>query len=119
MLLLRVAFLIGGVSDDGFGLPLIYMLGTWLPIMGLNFIEGRRLMQHLELHHRGKWEELTTFLGIGPGAVNGFRTMPWLYSKDDLGDRTVSILKEEQRQFIRFVLAVFFSYPVFVPLLAI
>ena len=68
--------------------------------MLLNIYEGRRLMGYLRKHHPAKWAELTTFLGLGPGWVNGFRSVPWLYSADTLGDPGVAQLKSDYRQFI-------------------
>ena len=117
--ILRFTVFFGVASDQRFGLAIIYMLVTWLPIMVLNLIEGRRLMHYLETRHYRKWEELTYVPGFGSGGHNGFRSLPWLYSADDLGDPIVASLKAEQRRFIRFVLTVFFSYLVVLPLLSI
>lgn len=105
-------------TDDRFALVVSYMLGTWVPMMGLNMYEGQRLMSYLREHHVAKWEELTYVPGFGSGGMNGFRTLPWLYSADTLGDAEVARLKHEHRSFLRFLLTVFCSYTVVVPLLA-
>jgi hypothetical protein len=101
--------LIGG----HFNLGDCYVLGVWIPIMLLNFYEGRRLMGYLRKHHPAKWAELTTFLGFGPGWVNGFRSVPWLYSADTLSDPVVAQLKGDYRQFICWSLVVLFTFPIF------
>lgn len=90
-----------------------YMFSVWLPIMLVNFYEGRRLMGYLKEHHPAKWAELTTFLWFGPGWVNGFRSVPWLFSSETLGDPAVAQLKCDYRKFIYFALTVFFTFPIF------
>jgi hypothetical protein len=77
------------------------------------------LFQYLKTHHYKKWEELTYVPGFGPGGRNGFRSLPWLYSADDLSDPAVAALKTEHRAFVRFVLTVFFSYLLILPLLSL
>ncbi len=116
-LVLRFTVFIGVTSDQRFSLGITYALCTWLPLMVLNVIEGRRLMSYLNNHHHQKWDELTYLPGFGSGWHNGFRTLPWLYSSDDLGDPVVAIMKTDHRRFIRFVLIVFFSYLVLIPIL--
>jgi len=69
-------------------------------------------------HHHQKWEELTYIPGFGSGNINGFRTRRWLYSSDDLGDPILAIIKSDGRRFIRFMMTVFFSYLVLMPLLS-
>jgi len=69
-------------------------------------------------HHHQKWEELTCIPGCGSGNINGFRTRGWLYSSDDLGDLILAIIKSDGRRFIRFMMTVFFSYLVLMPLLS-
>jgi len=117
-LTLRLTVFFDTLSGKGWNLSIVYLLATWLPIMALNIIEGRKLMEYLKMHHRQKWEELTYVPFFGPGGHNGFRTIPWLYSSDDLGDPAVAALKAQRRGFIRFVLTVFFSYLIFLPLLS-
>ena len=104
--------------DDRFPLAISYMLGTWLPVMALNVYEGHRLMSYLREHHEAKWEELTYIPGFGPGGRNGFRSLPWLYSADTLGDPQVALRKREHRSFIAFVLTIFCTYPIVVLMLA-
>jgi hypothetical protein len=117
--LLRFTVL-GGFGDDrGFSLSVVYMLATWLPIMVLNMMESSRLMAYLKKHHYKKWEDLTYIPWLGKNGSNGFRTLPWLYSPDDLGDQELAALKEEHRKFIRWVMTVFLSYLVIFPLLCI
>ena len=114
---LRFTVFLSLSSDQRFALGITYALCTWLPLMVLNVIEGCRLMSYLKDHHRQKWEELTYVPGFGSGGGNRFRTIPWLYSSDDLGDPAVAIMKTDHRRFIRLMLTVFFSYLILMPAL--
>jgi len=100
--------------EPNYDVGLYYMLGVWLPVMFLNFFEGRRLKAYLRQHHPTKWAELTTFAGFGPGWINGFRFVPWLFSADTLSDPAVAQLKSDYRRFIYWVLIVFFTFPIFI-----
>jgi hypothetical protein len=117
VLALALRFSLFAHSNNRFTFEMAYMIGTWLPIMVLNFIEGQRLMSYLKSNHHEKWSELTYVPGFGSGGVNSFRTLPWLYSRDDLGDPAVASLKQQHRDFIRWTLTVFLSYVVLVPVL--
>ena len=112
-LLLVIRFLIyDGYNEDRFFLLFtFYAIPTWLAIMILGFYEGHRLMEYLKMNHREKWEYLTYVPLFGPGGVNGFRSLPFLFSKDDLGDNIVLELKKNYRKFIKLALAVFFTLP--------
>jgi hypothetical protein len=116
-LLLRFTVFLSASSGRLFALASAYGLGTWIPIMVLNFVEGRRLSSYLRIHHPGKWEWLTYVPGLGSGMHNGFRSLPWLFSSDDLGDPVVAGMKNQQRRFLYWVLTVFFSYFVVMPAL--
>ncbi len=112
-IVLRFAVLPQFTDESHFNLSLWYTPGVWFPIMLLNLYEGRRLMRYLQLHHPAKWAELTTFCGFGPGCVNGFRSVPWLFSPDTLNDPAVAALKTDYRNFIYWVLTVFVTFPIF------
>jgi hypothetical protein len=114
---LAARILVFDAGDDRFPLAMTYMLGTWLPIMGLNLYEGRKLTSYMRERHPAKWEQITRVPGFGAG-TNGFRLLPWLYSADTLGDPEVARRKSEYRSFIRFVLTVFCTYPIVIPLLS-
>jgi hypothetical protein len=94
-----------------------FMMGTWIPTIILNVIERGRLMSYLRDNHNAKWSELTYVPGFGPGGVNSFRTLPWLYSTDDQGDSRLAGLKQQHRDFIRLMVTVFLSYLVLGPIL--
>jgi hypothetical protein len=49
-------------------------------------IVQHRLMSYLERHHHERWCYLTSVGNAGPGLANGFRSVPYLYSKDDEED---------------------------------
>ena len=89
-----------------------YLLATWLPMMVINFYEGRRLMGYLKEHHNERWAYLTSsFLG-GPGGANSFRSLPFIYSADDLGDPCVGGLKRNYRRIVLLMGLMFVHYPV-------
>src|SRR5579859_4788003 len=123
MALVAVAFAVrftlfwGASEQQLFALATVYALGTWLPIMALNFIEGRRLTLYLRSRHHHQWEQLNYVPFLGCVGHNGFRMLRWLYSKEDFGDPIVMTLKADHRRFIRFVLTVFLSYIVIMPVL--
>lgn len=97
-------------------LAVTYALSTWLPIMVLHFIDGRRLLSHLKTHHRQHWKYLTWAFGA-PRGRNSFRILPWLFSAEDYGDATLARLKSAHRQLLLFTLVVFLSYPLLTPIL--
>jgi hypothetical protein len=115
--LLRFTVFLGASSDRLFGFASVYAVSTWLSVMVLNVIEGRKLSSYLREHHPEKWQWLTYVPGFGAGMHNGFRSLPWLYSADDLGDPVVAALKMDQKRFIKWTLTVFFSYLVVMPVL--
>jgi hypothetical protein len=97
-------------------LAVTYALCTWLPIMVLHYLHGRRLLSYLKAFHHDRWKYLTWAFGSA-GNRNDFRMLPWLFSAQDCGDTTVAALKSEQRRWLLFVLVVFLSYPVLTPVL--
>jgi len=99
-------------NDMSFILFSFYFVPMAVGIMIINLIEGRRLMGYLEKHHKEKWKELTYFPGLGPGNVNSFRSLPFLYSKEDLEDPLVKELKLNYRKVIKFMLTVFLTTPI-------
>jgi len=112
---LRFTLFWGASEQRRFALATGYGLGTWLPIMALNLIEGRNLTLTLRSRHYREWEQLNYVPFLGCVGHNGFRMLRWLYSKEDFGDPIVVSLKAEHRSFIRFVLTVFLSYIVIMP----
>jgi hypothetical protein len=97
-------------------LAVTYALATWLPIMVLHYLHGRRLLAHLKAYHHEKWEYLTWAFG-SPGNRNDFRMLPWLFSAQDYGDAALADLKSAQRRWLLFVLVIFLSYPILTPVL--
>lgn len=110
----RVVVSLRFVAAPPFNLGVCYMLGVWLPVMAFNFHEGRRLMSYLHDRHHDKWLELTTIPGFGgSGHINGFRSVPWLFSSDTLSDPMLAKIKSDYRGFLYWVLTVFFTMPIF------
>lgn len=123
MALVAVAFALrftvfSGASEQRlFGLASAYGIATWLPIMALNLVEGRRLGSYPRSRHPQQWEQLNYVPFLARVGHNGFRMLRWLYSKEDFGDPLVATMKAEHRRFIRWVLTVFFSYIIILPVL--
>jgi hypothetical protein len=97
-------------------LAVSYALITWLPLMVLHYIDGRRLVSHLKTYHHQHWEYLTWAFGA-PGGRNSFRMLPWLFSTEDYADATLARLKSGYRRLLLFTLVVFLSYPILTPIL--
>jgi len=116
-LVLRFTVFLGASEQRLFGLATAYMISTWLPIIALNLVEGHRLTAYLRIHHPQQWEQISYISFLGFAGRNGFRETRWLYSQDDFGDPVVASMKKERRRFIRWVLTVFFSYIVMMPVL--
>ncbi len=81
-----------------------YALPTWITIMILNMVEGRRLMNYLKTNHPDKWMELSGF-----NRING---TIFVFSKDNLGDPKVDFFKKNYRGFFKLTLCVFFTIPI-------
>lgn len=48
-------------------------------------------------HHREKWDYLTWLPLWGTGGINSYRILPFLYSRDNLDDPNVEILKSNNK----------------------
>lgn len=115
-LALRFTLFSDASEQRRFGFATAYALATWLPIMALNFIEGRRLASYLKSRHYQQWEQLNYIPFLGCVGHNGFRMARWLYSKEDFGDPAVASMKTEHRRFLCWVFTVFFSYVIIMPI---
>jgi len=106
--------------DQLFVLFILYAISSWILAGVQNTIQGIKLMEYLKEHHREKRNYLTWVPIWGSGGHNGFRTLPFIYSNDDLGDRVVSILKDNCRRSNRLVFAIFLTMmPLFVLLMLV
>ena len=88
-----------------------YILPAWLAVMAINFYEGDRLIEYLRKNHHDKWEEVTTVPLLGSGCCNNFRTFEFIFSKDDLDDPNIVVLKSMSKKLLALTLTVFFSFP--------
>jgi hypothetical protein len=104
--------LLGATQDQMGYANMVFMGLSWIPIMGLNYYEGQRLMGYLKRHHPETWRALTYVPGFGFGGINSFRALRFLRSPDDLNDANVRWLKENYRRFLRFMWLVFITYPI-------
>jgi len=113
LIFLLVRFSAFSNSSEGelFVLFIVYAIPTWVVVAVLNLYEGHKLREYLRKNHSAKWEYLTYIPFFGSGGYNGFRLLPFLYSKDDLGDPNVAELKKRGRRFIVLALTIFFTMP--------
>ncbi len=66
--------------------------------------------KYLREEHYEKWQYLTTLSGgMGPGMQNSFRALPFLFSKEDLGDKKVVHYKTKIRNLLLYVLTGFIA----------
>jgi len=107
---LRFTVLLNSEEGIRFNIFLAYAALIWIPAIFVSLYEGRRLLSYLEEHHKKKWEEITYVPGFGSGGVNSFRSLPFVYSKDDLDDKNVRILKNNYKGVIKLLLTVFVTF---------
>lgn len=123
LILVGVVFVLRFTVFSGAGEPslvrlaLVYGIGSWLPVMALNLVEGRRLSSYMRSCHAQHWDRLNYIPLFGCVGHNGFRVIPWLYSTEDFGDPVVAALKADYRRFIRWAVTVFFSHVIVIPVL--
>lgn len=99
-------------EDLLFNIFMAYSAPTWIAVIFINMFEGRRLSNYLKENHKLKWEEITYVRGLGIGNRNSFRSLPFVFSEDDLSDPQLKKLKENYKQIIKLMLVVFFSMPI-------
>jgi hypothetical protein len=113
---LALRFTVFTETGDRSLLAIAYILGTWLPLMSLNGVWARNLTSYLKTS-RGKkwaaWAKLTYFPSSGFG-IGGMTPKPvsWLQSSPDEDSPRQADMKQRHRDFIRFALTVFVTYPV-------
>jgi hypothetical protein len=66
---------------------------------------------YLKDQHFEKWKYLTSCLGKGPGLNNPYRSIPFLFNKDNLGDDKVKLYKVKIRNALIYVLSVLMATP--------
>jgi hypothetical protein len=110
ILLIRFTLLVNSEEGSRFNLFTVYALLTWIAVIGVSIYEARRFFSYLENHHKSKWEEITYVPIFGSGGHNAFRSLPFIYSKDDLGDTNVQMLKDNNKGVIKLLLTVFISF---------
>jgi hypothetical protein len=120
-LLLTLRFSIFRHSSDNviFSLFAFYTVPTWIAVIIINVYEGHRLMSYIKMNHRSKWDEITYVPLFGSGGYNSFRSLPFIFSKDDLDDRTVYELKKNYRSTIWLMLTIFLTFPVLFLIIAL
>ena len=112
ILLITIKFLFQNffTEDNSFILFTVYAIPTWLWIIFLNFSISHNLMNYLKTNHYAKWNELTYIKILGCNGNNSIATLKFLFSKDYLNDPQVKIYKRNYINFLKFSIAVFFSF---------
>jgi hypothetical protein len=95
---------------------LAYTITTWIAMLGIYVFEGRMINRYLRERHPAKWSEITRLPGFSAGGYNSISALSFLYSRDDLGDPELGVLKSSTRKLVFLLVAVFFHYVVLWPL---
>ena len=66
-------------------------------------------MAYLEENYNDKWREITTVPVLGPGNVNSFKSLPFIFSKDNFGDGNIEVLKTNYIVLVKFAIFVFIT----------
>jgi hypothetical protein len=66
------------------------------------FYYDHKLCRLLLEKHPEKWEELTTIPGLGSGFNNLSRSLQFIFSKEDLGDKEILYLKVKYKSSLIF-----------------
>lgn len=116
-LLPRFTVFLRAAPDNLFALACTYAVGTWLSVMVLNLIEGHRLYSYLKTNRPELWRRLTEVPFLGEGYNNPLQLFRWLTSKDDGTDAELNSRRLDYRRFLEWVLTVFFSCILLMPIL--
>jgi hypothetical protein len=103
-------------ENDFFGLISGYLFISVFSAMAINWYESSRFMHYLKENHLEKRTQLKTVFGY-TGGNNGFKTLGFIFSSDDLNDLILKDLKLMQRKSLLFLLTTFFSMPVLLMLI--
>lgn len=88
-----IAFLVLIIS---FGLSVIIFVPTMILTI-LVMHKSSLLMEYLHDKHYKKWAYLTSIGYLGPGNVNPFRSIPYLYTSENIKDIKLQALKQRTR----------------------
>jgi hypothetical protein len=70
---------------------------------------GYKYDRYLRQNHFGKWKEITTVFGFGPGMLNSYRAWKFLFSDEFFGDNELLVMKSKVRRAIFYVITGFFA----------
>ena len=106
------------MQENIFGLGVFLIFSVIILSVVRMAILGNAYSHYLRKNHFEKWKEITTVFGVGPGMLNSYRAFKFLYSKDDLGDKQLMIMKTKLRNAWICVMAAMIVWP-FVVLMTI
>jgi hypothetical protein len=113
MFLIRFSFLLNSPEDSRYSLFSTYAFLTWLPLIGLNFYNGKKLSTYLDEFHP---EIFKKFYGHAFGMitiVDPIGLIKFCFSREKYDDDNLNKLKDFQKKFCIFTLIVFITYPAF------
>lgn len=88
---------------ENFGFMYFVLAGTSTFI--INIFEGLRFSKYLKTNHYDKWVEIKS---------NGFRNLGFIFSRENLNDPNIKLLKAIQRKLMFFSWTLFLTIPFFV-----
>ena len=112
LLFLRITILSDSEEDIRFTIFNLYALFTWVPLIFIGFMRGRRLRSYLRTNHPKIYSK---FYGRAYGTdviVDPIALFKFGFSKENFEDKELNLLVIENRHFTIFVLVVFFTLPV-------
>ena len=65
------------------------------------------LFKRLREKHPEEYEYLTTIWGLGPGLSNPLRFLPFIFSREDFGDKEIMRLKQLYKRYILYTVLSF------------
>lgn len=78
---------------------LFFLLGIFFIIIGIfGWLLRFKLSRYLKMHKYKRWEYLTSFGLLGPGIINGFRSISYIYSNQDNEDIKIKNMKIKIRK---------------------
>jgi len=98
---------------------IVYLVGVWLPIVVLNFLEGKALAPYVKKAQACGGGEVSELIGQGESWSNRFKMMSFLFSTEDFGDREFLMIKLRYRSFLKFALFALLSFPIVAGLLSL
>ena len=86
--------------------PLFYLFFVWLPLLLISFVKGSKLTDYLKKNHKERYIEFT---GAKMGTLRYYK-IGFLFSEDDFNDPNVTLLKQNCKNWFKFMLVCFIGF---------